>query len=189
MSSRTSREDGSPFPLLVSCGCAFKASDQLHGLDRLTEAGVISGLVLSYRATMFVCFCKMDYFTENWLHVVPITVTWDTDFKTQLLTLARGWNLPRTPLCTDSCDSTLAQSQKENFNFSSSCQILLITLISIFHWLPNGKWATYFCLDHVSYKFSKSGIVSLAKGERGLFSVNAAQMSKLELQSLDLSPP
>lgn len=54
MSSLSSSVGGSQFPLHVSWGCAFKASNQLHDLDRLAKARVMSGLVLSYIKNTFV---------------------------------------------------------------------------------------------------------------------------------------
>lgn len=69
----------------------------------------------------------MDYFSENSLHVVliPDLKYW---LKTPLSTLALlGHQFVQTSVTASGSKS------KENFHYYSSCQILLIALICIFH--------------------------------------------------------
>lgn len=63
-----------PSPRAVPSG----AGGRLNDLSRLCKS---RGLIFSNTTTVCVClFCTMDYFSENWLHVVLITVTLDGDF-------------------------------------------------------------------------------------------------------------
>jgi hypothetical protein len=127
----------SQFPLLapIAWGCALKAGDRSQDVNKFynPEKSKQARLIYDKRAMLVCFFCNMDYFSENWSPVAVKTLQpWTLASSTHPLhSCLGGRQFLQTVVNTDS-------KLKENFNCSSSCQILLIVLVHILKLIAAG---------------------------------------------------